>query len=145
MTRFKSLFGIVVLAVLVLITLWPVSSLSAPDWAVCVVDKSQIPVVNVLVRESYQNYSAEREGHEEDLYTDEHGCVRFPPRYLRLSIFKRLVAAISSASGGVHASFGPHSYVMAFRGAQRGDAVRNGYMYDWRGSPKQMTSTLTLQ
>jgi hypothetical protein len=133
----------ITIAVLVA-SLWPISTLSAPDWTVCVVDESNRPVTGVLVRESYQNYSAESDGHEEDLYTDAEGCVRFTPKYVRSALIRRLVVILYSATAGVHASFGSYSFVTAFRGAQSGVDVRGGYLYGWKGSPAQLKSTLVL-
>jgi hypothetical protein len=124
---------------------WPIKTINAPVWNVCVVNEVSSPVEGVLVRESYQDYSAERTGHEADLSTPASGCVRFPPRPLQATILKRAFATISSATAGVHASFGPHAYVTAFAGSQRGDDVRDSYVYDWHGSPDVVNSTLTLR
>jgi len=55
-----------IVGILLLAALLPVTTLAAPDWSVCVVNESNRPVPGVLVRESYQNYSAESGGNEED-------------------------------------------------------------------------------
>ena len=48
---------------LLLLAFCPVKTMDAPDWNVCVVDEANQPVRGILVRESYQNYSAEWQGH----------------------------------------------------------------------------------
>ena len=65
----RSLFVCIVL----LLALLPVKTVAAPDWSACVVDETSRPLPGILVRESYQNYSVESEGHEEDQYS---GCER---------------------------------------------------------------------
>jgi hypothetical protein len=139
--RFALMFAVAAL----LPTLWPISTLSAPEWSVCVLDESNRPVAGVLVRESYQNYSAELQGQEEDLYTDANGCVSFLPKRVKSSLLKRLGVILSSATGGVHASFGPHSSVTAFRAGKVGDDIRAGLLFSWEGSPTQMKSILHLR
>ena len=140
----RRLVILIVIAVM-FAALLPISTLTAPEWSVCVLDESGNPAANVLVRESYENYSAEFEGNEEDLYTDTKGCVFFLPKRVRSSLLKRFGAIISSAMSGAHASFGPHSNVTAFQGKQRGDDVRRGLLFTWEGSPAHMSSVLRLQ
>ena len=132
-------------AAILLVALLPVKSQSAPDWSVCVVDESNSPVTGVLVRESYTNYSAEWEGHEEDQYSDNHGCVWFATKTVRSSPLKRIAVIITSASGGVHSSFGPHAMVTAFSEVRRGDDVRNGHEFAWEGGPSHEDSKLVLR
>ena len=121
------------------------TTLAAPDWSACVIDESSRPVPGVLVRESYQNYSAESEGHEEDQYSDANGCVHFASKSISASLLRRLIAIAHSGMAGVHASFGPYDYVTAFRGGARGDDVRGGYDYAWTGSPPHVDSSLVLR
>jgi len=129
---------------LLCVALLPVRTVGAPDWDACVVDASNHPIPGVLVRESYQNYSAEFSGHEQDLYTDARGCVHFPTKRITSPLFMRLLAILSSATAGVHASLGPYSSVVAFEGTQTGNDVRNGYIYSWTGESQRETSILTL-
>jgi hypothetical protein len=112
---------------------------------VCVVNPSNYPVSGILVRESYQNYSAESEGYEENMYTNAQGCVHFPAKRTRASALRRAAAILASATGGGHASFGPYSYVTAFSEGNRGDDIRGGYEYAWQGSPVQERSILILR
>jgi hypothetical protein len=134
-----------IVGILLLVAFLPVTTLAAPDWSVCVVNESNRPVPGVLVRESYQNYSAEYGGNEEDQYADARGCVHFAPKLTRASVVRRLIAIARSATAGVHASFGPYDYVTAFQGGARGDDVRGGYEYAWTGSPRHVDSTLVLR
>jgi hypothetical protein len=76
----SSRWRFLIVGILLLVALLPVTTLAAPDWSACVVDESSKPVPGVLVRESYQNYSAESEGHEEGQYSDANGCVHFAPK-----------------------------------------------------------------
>ena len=138
MKRFRLLF-VVVLAVFLL---YPFESLQAPLWEVSVVDQSNRPIGGVTVRESYQHYSAQFSGGETDLITDDQGRVIFPAKTLRANIFKRSAVIASSATGGVHASFGPHAYVFAFGNGVEGSPVKNGYVEDWTGSPKVNRSVI---
>lgn len=124
--------------------LLPIRTMSAPDWDVCVVDVSNHPVSKVLVREDCTNYSTEFSTHEQDLCTDAKGCVHFGAKRITSPALMRLLAILSSAMGGAHASFGTYSSVTAFGGTQWGDDIRNGYIYEWRGSPQHETSTLAL-
>jgi hypothetical protein len=110
------------------------------------VDENGQPVQGALVRLDWQNYSAETTEHEESLYTDQNGYALFPVRTSRASILRRIVGMILSASGGVHASFGPHAYVTAFgQGGLTGPAVSGKYVTDWTGAPSQMQSRIVLK
>jgi hypothetical protein len=71
----------------------------------------------VLVRESYQNSSAESRGHEEDQFSDANGCIHFAPKLTKASALRRAIAIAVSGLEGVHANFGPYAYVTAFRGS----------------------------
>jgi hypothetical protein len=126
------------------VALIPIRTVSAPDWNVCVVDASNRPVSGALVREAYQNYSAEFSSHDQDLYTDAKGCVHFSTKKVTSPLFMRMLAILYAAAAGVHASFGPNSYVIAFEGTLTGEDVRSGYIYTWTGAPQQEASTLKL-
>jgi hypothetical protein len=123
----------------------PIKTLQAPQWKVRVVDESNMPVADVTVRESYQNYSAQLRGNEQDLVTDQQGYVIFPAKTLWSPIIVRIVVTLWSAmTGGVHASFGPHAYVFAFGDGVEGSANKNGYTEDWTGSPSMNESRIIL-
>jgi hypothetical protein len=133
-------------AAILLAALWPISSPATPLWKIWVVDESGHPVEGALVSLSWQNYSAEDEGHEQDLRTDQNGYVAFPPKTLEASVLRRMIQTIVSATAGVHASFGPHAYVDAF-GADglAGEAVSGKYVTDWTGAPPEMQSRIVLK
>src|ERR1700730_18843151 len=95
------------------LVLWPIPSPATPRWEVRVVDESGQPVQDAIVRLSRQNYSVETKEHEEELHCEENGYAVFPARNLRASLLRRVIGTIRSASGGAHASFGPHAYVLA--------------------------------
>lgn len=122
--------------------LCPLQTLSAPAWDVWVADANGLPVAGITVRESYQNYSAESSSHEEDQVTNAEGYVKFAPKVVRASLVSRGLATLSSATAGVHASFGPHSYLLAFGKGLQGDAVQNGLVVNWKGSPSIMKTRI---
>jgi len=63
-----------------------------------------------LVRQTWQDYSLEKTGHEEDLRTDLQGRVTFPARTVRANLVWRVLGPLASIGGqGVHASFGVHT------------------------------------
>jgi hypothetical protein len=76
-SRLAKSAGFVIAAAVAVAGLWPVTSLSAPLWDVCVVDSDGRPAQDVLVREAYQDYSVETVGHEEDRHTDQRGVFNF--------------------------------------------------------------------
>ena len=134
------LVGIILLACLFV----PIRSAEAPLWKVCVVDETNKPAIGATVRESYRNYSAEFRDNEQDLITDQHGCVVFPAKTLWAPLIQRGAAIISAASGGVHASFGRPVYVFAFADGREGNANKNGFVEDWTGSPAVNQSRIIL-
>jgi hypothetical protein len=138
--RVGILVGVIVLAAL----LMPIRSVEAPLWTVCVVDETNKPAIGVTVRESYRNYSAEFRDNEQDLITDQHGCVIFPAKSIWAPLMQRVAAVISSAKGGVHASFGRHVNMFAFAGSREGNANKNGFVEDWTGSPAVNQSRIIL-
>lgn len=50
---------------------------------------------------------------------------------------------MSALASGVHASFGAHAHIFAF-GKGEGDAVRDGYVEDWTGSPDVYVSKIVV-
>ncbi len=124
---------------------WPTTTVQCPMWKVQVVDQSGQPLQGMTVRLSYKNYSAESESHEDDLRTDASGYVLFDQKSLRAPRIERALAIVSSATGGVHASFGPHAWVWAFGDGLEGTAVSDGHVTDWTGSPSQMTSKIVAK
>jgi hypothetical protein len=101
---------IVILASLAILLLYPFKTTVVPEKRVLVATNDMHPVRDALVRQIWQNYSLEREGHEEDLPTDAQGRVTFPARTIRAPLVWRLLGPLASIAGqGVHASFGVHT------------------------------------
>jgi hypothetical protein len=127
------------LLVLVLVVgLWPIRSVVAPEWKVRVVDRTGKAIQDVVVRESYEHYSAELSGHEEDLRPDSQGNVTFSKKVIWAPLFKRLFVMVLSATGGAHASYGPHCFIFAFGGNLQSTSL------DWNGSPLHLESTIVV-
>lgn len=124
----------------------PIKSLSCPVWDVWVTDQSGHPVSGLTVRLSYQNYSAERESHETNAITDTQGHATFSPQTVSASLGRRIVAILSSALAGAHASFGAHASVFAFGKGLQGFAIdqRRNVILDWTGRPDHMESRIVV-
>jgi len=93
-----------------IVLLYPFKTTVVPETRVLVITDDMHPIKDVLVRQSWQNYSLEGEGHEQDLPTDVHGRVVFPTRTIRAPLIIRMLGPLVSFAGqGVHASFGVHT------------------------------------
>jgi hypothetical protein len=124
---------------------WQVTTLETPQWEVWVVDENGQPLEGMRVLMTYHNFSAESEGHSDELYTDATGHVVFPSRTIAVSPLNRVLAIMRSAQGGVHASFGPHASVFAFGRGREGYAVSLGMITDWTGKPYHETSRIVAE
>jgi hypothetical protein len=134
-----------VIGVLLIVGLIPISYEASPRWDVSVVAEDGHPLPGVNVRLVYQNYSAEDEGHEITLATDENGHVLFPEQFQKSSFARRIFYTLSSARAGVHASFGRHAYVFAFDGkGHEGNAANGEYITNWLGFPPSVKSKIIL-
>ena len=106
---------IVILTAAILVSAFiPLPRTVAPDWTVTTLDAARRPLTEITVREVWQQYSVEHSSHEEDRLTDIKGEVRFPRRTYWTSIAGRFFGCARQISAGVHASCGPHSYLVAF-------------------------------
>src|SRR5258705_2350714 len=113
----------------------PLPHLVAPRWSVTVVDESNRPLSGITVRESSQDYSLESTSHEVDLVSDVEGRVVFPARFL----FASIASVANVLETGVHASFGTHTWVLAFgRGLE-------GYSSDGHGFSRSMNTGIMAQ
>lgn len=102
-------------AVVLASVLIPVPRTVAPDWTITTLDAARRPLIGITVREVWQQYSVEDSSHEEDRLTDIRGAVHFPRRTEWTSIAARIFGCLRQiSSAGVHASCGPHSYLVAF-------------------------------
>ena len=135
-------FAICFCIALVGATFYPVSYLAAPAWEVWIVDENGAPVQGMTVRLSYQHYSVESSGHEQDAISDLRGHVQFLPRNSSASLAHYIVYSISSATAGVHASFGRHGHVFAFGRGLQGSATADGVITNWTGTPDRMESRI---
>jgi hypothetical protein len=97
--------------------IYPFKSGEVPEQHVLVVTEDWRPVKGALVRQSWQNYSLESQGNEEDFRTDDNGRVTLPKRTMRASILIRLLHPIWNVfTQGVHSSFGVHTDVLELGG-----------------------------
>jgi hypothetical protein len=141
----KILFLTISLIALVIFLAWPTTNAQSPFWEVWVVNEANQPIEGMTVTLIYQNYSAESEEHSEQKQTDALGYVAFPPQNLKVSRLHRIATTVQSARAGVHASFGPHAWVMASGDGLDGTAVSNGYVTDWNGAPARMASRVVVK
>lgn len=104
----------IIVVILAVGLLFPFKKTLVPEQRVLVVTKEMRPIRNAMVRQSWQDYSLERYGHEEDRPTDENGRITFPTRTIRASLLWRVIGPLASIAGqGVHASFGVHTNMSA--------------------------------
>lgn len=102
---------------LLAILLYPFKSMVVPAQDVLVVTEDMRPIKGSLVRQIWQHYSLESEGHEEDLRTDDNGRVTFAARTIRASLLWRMLGpAVGVLSQGVHAGFGVHTDMLQLGG-----------------------------
>ena len=100
----------IAIVVPLIVLAYPFQSTVVPEQHVLFVTNDMHPIKDALIRQSWQHYSLEREGHEEDLPTDSHGRVTFPKRTIRAPLIQRLLFPLAVIAGqGVHASFGVHT------------------------------------
>jgi hypothetical protein len=129
---------IVCVAVVLLGAFIPVRQTVAPDWMITTSDAAHRPLTGITVREVWQQYSLDDSSHEEDRLTDNEGGAHFPRRTQWTSIGGRFLGcARQIILTGVHASCGPHSYLVAF-----GDGVDT---MDWADPGQEDGTTMPLQ
>src|SRR5947209_4423183 len=137
---------IVILAAVALAsTFIPLPRIVAPDWTITTLDPARRPLIGITVREVWQQYSVEDSSHEEDRLTDINGEVNFPRRTYWTSIGGRFFGCTRQIiSAGVHASCGPHSFLVAFgKGVDTMDWVDSGQ--EGKTSMPWQHSTLVLR
>jgi hypothetical protein len=128
-----------VIAIAVVVCIIPLPHMVAPRWAVTVVDESNNPVGGITVRESSQDYSIESVSHEVDLKSGGDGRVVFPTRIILAPVVQRIVGVVANVcETGVHASFGTHTWVLAF-----GSGLE-GYSPDWHGFARSMNTVIVV-
>jgi hypothetical protein len=115
--------------------LYPYQSTVCPAWKIQVVDEAGNPLKDAFVRQHWQDYSVESDGHEQDAYTDENGYVSFPERTIRASLLSRGIGAISNTlSEGIHASYGPDAFIAAYGEVVNGKRLEGSATYE-EGKP----------
>jgi hypothetical protein len=109
------------LLVLGVVLLYPVKSTVVPEQNVLVVAEDWRPIEGARVRQSWQHYSIEADGHEEDMFTDKNGRVSFPRRTIRANLAWRIVRpVVNILTQGIHASFGVHTNTSELGGGLEG-------------------------
>jgi hypothetical protein len=98
------------------VLLYPFKTTVVPMWRFQVVNEAGDPLPVVQVRQVWQHYTVETSSHEEESVTDENGYVTFPERTVRASILQRVLGFIVKLPAFIHASWGPHSYVIVLAG-----------------------------
>src|SRR5215469_8782165 len=78
MSKNLRIVGLVSAFALLVLGLIPKPSLAATDWHVVVVDERDQPVEGILVRETWQNFAFEKQGHVSERTTDATGRAHFP-------------------------------------------------------------------
>jgi len=95
--RFKYALSLV-LALLLLVFIYPFKTTIVPSWRFLVVDDHGAPVRAMNVTEHWRHYLLESEGHEEITRTEGDGQVNFPARTIRASLLRRMMARINKAA-----------------------------------------------
>lgn len=94
---------------------FPTQIIVVPPWTVEVVDETGKPVEGIRVRQVWKHYSIESDSHEETTVTGKDGKVSFPERRIRATAITRILGPVSNVLlAGVHASFGPSSWIIVF-------------------------------
>ena len=102
-------------AVILVAAFIPLPQTVAPAWTITTLDAARRPLTGVTVREVWQQYSLEDSSQEEDRLTDANGKVQFPRRTYWTNLGSRFLGCVRQVGrGGVHASCGPHSFLVAF-------------------------------
>lgn len=103
--------GVILLAALLI----PTESVVVPIWSVVVIDTNGKPIEGINVRQVWQDYSVESRSHEEVIVTGKDGKASFPERKVSASTLARILGPVRNVlSTGVHASFGPSSWLVVW-------------------------------
>lgn len=129
MSKLK-LTSVIVVAIVVVVLLFPVSWSICPSAQIKVTDEKGNPVTDCRVNQSWQFYGLSGEKHEAK-QTDAGGLVQFQARATRIPIAIFLLSRCASALN-VHSSFGPSVRMEIWKyGFQRDDAY---YSSDFKES-----------
>src|SRR6266853_2097183 len=109
----SKLSWLLVIVILPVLVLYPFETTVAPSQNILVITEDSHPIKDAIVRQIWQHYSLERDGHEVDFYTNDEGRVSLPKRTVRANFISRVAGPINNIiHAGVHASFGIQTYVM---------------------------------
>ena len=98
-----------------IMALVPIPRQTVPGLTLRITTQAGVPVANARVRQTWQNYSTESSGHEQDLSADAAGVIVLPERILYTSILGSAIGpARSFLSQGVHASYGRSSFILVY-------------------------------
>ena len=93
-----------------------------PAWKIQLVDEAGNPLKTAVARQIWQDYDVEDHSHEQDLRPDKNGYVNFPERSIRTSPKTKAIGRAKNLKRlGVHASIGPHAYILAWSDKLEGD------------------------
>lgn len=118
----QTLIALPFLLVALLGLIRPYETIVVPEWRLSVLNLEGQPEPDVLVRQSWGHYSLEPEPyHELQARTNSQGIVTFPAHNIKACVALRLFGAVRSfVKTGIHASYGPHSWVIAFKDGHTG-------------------------
>lgn len=87
-----------------------------PAWKIQLVDEAGHPVRGALVRQFWQDYDTEEDGHMAEARSDEQGFVSFPARKVRRgnAVSRAMGRLRNTVELGAHAGFGIHVEIMAW-------------------------------
>ncbi len=97
------------------ILLVPFPTTVVPEWKITVLDQTGKPFANWEVREYWQHYSLESDGHQDNRLTDENGYVVFPERTIWSPLLWRIAStSLAALSVIAHGSMGIDAWVMVY-------------------------------
>jgi hypothetical protein len=104
---------VLIACVLLALFLIPFPTGVVPEWKLRVLDRDGNPISGERVRETWQHYSLEGDGHEDERLTDQNGYVVFPARKIWSPLLWRIVSTGSAAVSTLfHGGMGVHAWVM---------------------------------
>jgi hypothetical protein len=118
--------------------IYPFEYTVVPIWRFQVIYESGEPVSKMKVRQVWQHYSLEKQEHEDETETDGEGYAMFPERIIRANCLQRIFVALTNAPWIMHASWGPHSYLVVLAGP---DYLNDG-SYSGKGTPPERIELL---
>ena len=113
-TARRTLIASGTVAAVVALGAFPFKLITVPEWRIQFTDLRGSALTGLEVEQNWQNYTVEIEAHVAKAKTDASGHVTFPERSLTTSPLMFFVGAVRSLGrGGIHASFGPSSSIIA--------------------------------